>query len=252
MTQYIESRKNPLIAHLRKLQTGGSYRRETGEYLCDGVKLLEEAVRWNAEITCVVTAKGREADLPQELRHIEVPDDVMESVSPMQSPQGVLFTCRLPDTALPKTLTGERYLVLDGVQDPGNVGTIWRTADALGAGGLILVNDCCDPFGHKVVRASMGAAFRLPVYECTPEKLQETLGAAGLPLYATALREDTVSLRGFGEKRCCVVIGSEGKGVSDGVLSRCTKTIKIPMEPQCESLNAATAAALVLWELYRA
>ncbi|MEG0597753.1 MAG: RNA methyltransferase [Oscillospiraceae bacterium] len=251
MTEYITSRQNTLMTHLRKLQTSGSYRKEHGEYLCDGVKLLEEALKWQADITCVVTASSLQIALPDTLRHVEIPGDIMQSVSPMQSPQGALFTCRLPDTALPETLTGSRYLVLDGVQDPGNVGTIWRSADALGADGLILVNACADPFGHKTVRSAMGASFRLPVYECTPGALQKTLAASNLPLYATALRADTLSLRELAEKRLCVVIGSEGKGVSEEVLTLCGKTIKIPMEPQCESLNAATAAAVVLWELYR-
>ena len=88
---------------------------------------------------------------------------------PHEYPQGALFLVRLPETELPERLEGRRYLVLDGVQDPGNVGTIWRTADALGADGLLLVNSCADPYGPKTVRASMGACFRLPVWETGPE-----------------------------------------------------------------------------------
>ncbi|MEG2139119.1 MAG: RNA methyltransferase, partial [Oscillospiraceae bacterium] len=98
MTEYITSRQNTLMTHLRKLQTGGSYRKERGEYLCDGVKLLEEALKWQADITCVVTASSLQIALPDTLRHVEIPGDIMQSVSPMQSPQGALFTCRLPDT----------------------------------------------------------------------------------------------------------------------------------------------------------
>ena len=141
--------------------------------------------------------------------------------------------------------------MLDGVQDPGNVGTIWRTADALGADGLLLVNGCADPYGPKTVRASMGACFRLPVWEAGPEELCALLERSGLPLYATALRADTVSLEQAGLGRCAVIIGSEGRGVSQSLLDRSGQTIRIPMRSRCESLNAAAAASVVLWEMVR-
>ena len=163
----------------------------------------------------------------------------------------MLFTCRLPQLPLPQTLTGRRYVLLDGVQDPGNVGTIWRTADALGADGLLLVNGCADPYGPKTVRASMGACFRLPVWEAGPEELCALLERSGLPLYATALRADTVSLEQAGLGRCAVIIGSEGRGVSQSLLDRSGQTIRIPMRSRCESLNAAAAASVVLWEMVR-
>ena len=175
----------------------------------------------------------------------------METISPMNSPQGALFLARLPETTLPERLEGRRYLVLDGVQDPGNVGTIWRTADALGADGLLLVNGCADPYGPKTVRASMGACFRLPVWEAGPEELCALLERSGLPLYATALRADTVSLEQAGLGRCAVIIGSEGRGVSQSLLDRSGQTIRIPMRSRCESLNAAAAASVVLWEMVR-
>jgi TrmH family RNA methyltransferase len=169
----------------------------------------------------------------------------------MNTPQGALFLARLPETTLPERLEGRRYLVLDGVQDPGNVGTIWRTADALGADGLLLVNGCADPYGPKTVRASMGACFRLPVWEAGPEELCALLERSGLPLYATALRADTVSLEQAGLGRCAVIIGSEGRGVSQSLLDRSGQTIRIPMRSRCESLNAAAAASVVLWEMVR-
>jgi len=145
----------------------------------------------------------------------------------------------------------ERLVVLDGVQDPGNVGTIWRTADALGADGLLLVNGCADPWNHKTVRATMGACFRLPAYEVKLNDLSKILTEKSIPLYATALREDTVDLRDGDLSRCAVVIGSEGKGVSEQLLELSDKTMKIPMRSRCESLNAAAAAAVVLWEMAR-
>ncbi len=175
----------------------------------------------------------------------------MESISPMRTPQGALFLVRLPDTAPPKRLCGSRYLVLDGVQDPGNVGTIWRTGDALGADGLLLVNSCADPYHPKTVRASMGACFRMPVWETTPGELAALVKGAELPLYATALREDTVDVRQAELGRAAVVIGSEGRGISEQLLHMSQKTLKIPMRERCESLNAAVAATVVLWEMAR-
>ena len=248
----ITSRKNPLIAHIRKLLTDRTYRRECGEFLGDGVKLLEEAVKWGAPLTTVVATAGTDLpEIPGQVRVVEVPEDVMASISPMKAPQGALFLCRMMEAAAPERLEGARYLVLDGLHDPGYVGTIWRTADALGADGLLLVNGCADPWNHKTVRATMGACFRLNTYEVNVEKLPELLRASELPLYATALREDTVDLRDADLSRCAVVIGSEGKGVSDALLEMSQKTMKIPMRERCESLNAAAAAAVVLWEMAR-
>ena len=249
--EYITSRKNPLISHIRRLAADRTYRRASGEFLGDGTKLLEEALRWNARLTAAVCSPGVSLPPVEGLRQVEVPEDVMASISPAKTPQGALFTARLPDTAPPERLTGDRWLVLDGLQDPGNVGTIWRTADALGADGLILVNRCADPFSPKTVRATMGACFRLPLYELEAEDLPGLLERSGLPLYAAALREDTVDLRTARLDRCAVVIGSEGQGVSSQVLELCSGTIKIPMRERCESLNAAVAAGVILWEMWR-
>ena len=154
------------MTQIRRLTASRSHRREQGLFLGDGVKLLEEALKWHAPLDTVMLTEGVDIpDLPDGVRLVQVPRDVMASISPMDSPQGALFLCRTGETAPPERLPGERYLVLDGVQDPGNVGTIWRTADALGADGLILVNGCADPWNPKTVRATMGACFRLPVYE---------------------------------------------------------------------------------------
>ena len=240
------------MTQIRKLASSRSVRREQGLFLGDGVKLLEEALRWEAPLTTVVVTEGTALPpMPESIRLVEVPGDVMASISPMESPQGALFLCRMPDIAPPDRWEGKHCLVLDGLQDPGNVGTIWRTADALGADGLMLVNGCADPWNPKTVRATMGACFRLPVYETTVSVLPQLLEKAGLPLYATALREDTVDIKTADLSRSAVVIGSEGKGISRELLELSQKTLKIPMRERCESLNAAAAAAIVLWEMGR-
>lgn len=163
----------------------------------------------------------------------------------------MLAVCRTPDLTPPKTLTPGLYLVLDGVQDPGNVGTVWRTADAFGAEGVFLLPGCAEPFSPKTVRSTMGACFRLPVWETGLKELTVLLKTAELPLYATALREDTADLRAADLSRAAVVIGSEGRGVSQAVLDVCALTLKIPMRDRCESLNAAVAASVALWEGWR-
>ena len=248
----ITSRSNALLVHMKKLAASAAYRREQGVYLCDSPKLLAEALKWHAPVReIVVTAGTALPELPQDVRTAEIPEDVMASISPMKSPQGALFTVALPETEVPETLPGSRYLVLDGVQDPGNVGTILRTLDAFGSDGLLLLEGCADPWSVKTVRSSMGAVFRRPVWCLKAAQLPDLMARSGLPLYGTALREDTEDVRAISLDRCAVVIGSEGQGISDAVLALCRKTIKIPMTDRCESLNAAIAAAVVLWESYR-
>lgn len=247
----VTSRKNPLLVELRKLRSSKRLRRERGAFLCEGPKLLEEALRWGARIETVVYASPLSHTLPPEVREVEVPEDVLKSVADTADPQGPVFLCTLQRLTLPEQLTGERYLILDGVQDPGNVGTIWRTADALGADGLILVHDCADPFSPKTVRASMGACFRLEVWEGELEEVKKLLNRQGIPLYATALREDARDIREVSLNRAAVIIGSEGRGVSEEALALCGGTLKIPMRERCESLNAAVAAAVAMWEMGR-
>ena len=250
--EIITSRTNPLCTHLRKLASSVSYRRDCGEFLCDSPKLLEEALLWRAGLrTVVCTDPAALPALPDAVRRVQVPGDLMKSISPAQTPQGVLSVCGLPGRTLPEQLTGRRYVVLDGVQDPGNVGTILRTADAFHADGLFLVNACADLYNPKTVRASMGAVFRCPVWTVGAEELSALLKKSGIPLYGAALREDTLDARAVDYNRCAIAIGSEGRGLTEGVLALCDRTIKIPMSEHCESLNAAAAATVLLWEAAR-
>ena len=252
MAERILSRTNPLMKHIRSLAASGAYRREQGQFLCDSPKLLQEALRWGADVTAVVSTEGEELPpLPEGVRAVEVPRDVMESVSPMKTPQGVLFLCNIPRRELPEKLTGRHYVALDGVQDPGNVGTVLRTADAFDADGLLLLPGCADPYSPKTVRASMGAIFRRPVWQCSPEELHGLLKRSGLRLYGAALRSDTADARDLNYDGAVVAIGSEGQGLSRTVLDLCDATVRIPMSERCESLNAAVAAAVLLWEGYR-
>lgn len=248
----ITARSNPLLLHMRRLAASGSYRRENAELLGDSPKLLQEALLWGAELTAVVCTEGVELPLlPGNVRCVQVPKDVMASVSPMKTPQGVLFTCRMPSPLLPEKLNGRRYMVLDGVQDPGNVGTVLRTLDAFEGDGLFLLPGCADAYSPKTMRASMGAVFRRPVWPCTAQEMKALLLRSGIPLYGAALREDTVDVRTLSFSPSAIAIGSEGKGLTEELLSLCDTTVRIPMSPRCESLNAAVAASVLLWEAYR-
>ena len=248
----ITSRANPLCTHIRKLASSAAYRRKTGEFLCDSPKLVEEALLWQGGLRTVVFTEGAALPaVPEGTRLVQVPEDVMASISPAQTPQGVLAVCAMKPRPLPERLEGKRYMVLDGVQDPGNVGTILRTADAFAADGLLLVNGCADLYNPKTLRATMGAAFRCPVWTCDVETLGALLGSSGLPLYGAALRKDTADARSVDLSRCAIAIGSEGRGLSQAVLDLCDQTVLIPMRSHCESLNAAAAATVLLWEAAR-
>ena len=248
----ITSRSNPLVAYVRKLNAKRAFRRAESAFAAEGPKLLAEALRWGAKVETVLCAPGAALpELPDRTRVAELPEQLLAFVADTQTPQGIVFVCRGKPLAMPERLEGRRWLVLDGVQDPGNVGTVWRTADAFGADGLILCNGCADPWNPKTVRATMGAVFRLPVYEGALKDAAERFAAASVPLYAAALREDTEDIRDVPLSAAAVIIGSEGRGVSEEALALCQKTVKIPMRARCESLNAAVAASVALWEMAR-
>ena len=244
----ITSRKNPLLQQLRRLLQSRGAREAAGEYIADGTKLLAEAVRWIPERlrTVVVTESVDPGELPPHVRLVEVPDDVMAQLSPSKTPQGALFTCALPSMEAPSIQPGT--LILDGIQDPGNLGTILRTADAWDRP-VVLTPGCCDAFSHKTVRASMGAVFRTPPGFMTQEEVYGTLLAAGIPLYVTALTPDALDVRQVALSKGAVVIGSEGRGVGEYFRTHADQTLIIPMTARCESLNAAVAAAVVLWQM---
>ena len=242
----ISSRKNPLLQQIRKLISSRKERETTGLFVADGTKLLSEAVKWWPGLETVILSEGVEADVPDHVRVVIVPKDVMESISPMQTPQGALFLCRLPEKKDFCPVPG--MLLLDGIQDPGNLGTILRTADALEIP-VALLEGCADPYGHKVVRASMGAVFRTSVVQTTWEQAKAACAKAGIPVAVTALSDRAEDIRCAKVENMAVVIGSEGQGVRKEILEVAQAELIIPMNPNCESLNAAIAAAIVMWQM---
>ena len=246
--QRITSRKNPLLQQVKKLLSSRKAREEAGLFAADGTKLLAEAVRYFPGLETVILSDGVEAQLPEHVAVIRVPQDVMESVSPMQSPQGALFLCRLPEKTGFFARPG--MLLLDGIQDPGNLGTMLRTADALNVP-VCLLEGCADPYSHKVVRSSMGAVFRTPVVQSDWETVSAACKAAGVPVAVTALSHRAKDLRQADVASMAVVIGSEGQGVRQEILDSADEELIIPMNPHCESLNAAVAATIVMWQMMK-
>ena len=246
MTERITSRKNTFLQQVKKLLSSKKERQNAGLFVADGTKLLQEAVRWYEGLDTVILSDGVDAEVPGHVRTIRVPEDVMASISPMETPQGALFLCRLPEKTefVPKP----GMLLLDGIQDPGNIGTILRTADALEIP-VVLLEGCADPYSHKVVRSSMGAVFRTPVLQTTWQEAQAACQAAGIPIAMTALSDRAEDIRKADIGTMAVVIGSEGRGVRQEILDGADRELIIPMNERCESLNAAIAAAIAMWQM---
>ncbi len=242
----ITARKNPLMQQVKKLFSSRKARVESGLFVADGTKLLQEAVRFYPGLDTVILSDGVEADVPEQVRLVRVPSDVMESISPMAAPQGAIFLCKLPQ---PQPLVATApMLLLDGIQDPGNLGTILRTADALNVQ-VVLLEGCADPYSHKVVRASMGAVLRNQPLTSTWEEVKQALNEKKIPIAVTALSEQSVDIRSALLCKMAVVIGSEGQGVRQEILESVDHRLIIPMNANCESLNAAVAASIVLWQM---
>ena len=246
MEERITSRKNALLQQVKRLLSSKKEREALGLFAADGTKLLQEAARYWPGLETVILSDGVEADLPAHCRVVRVPADVMESVSPMASPQGAVFLCRLPEKTAFVPQRG--MLLLDGIQDPGNLGTILRTADALNVPTAIL-EGCADPYSHKVVRASMGAVFRREVCVTTWEEARQKCADAGIPVAVTALNARSEDIRNVDIASMAVVIGSEGQGIRQEILDSASQSLVIPMNPHCESLNAAVAAAIAMWQM---
>ena len=246
----ITSRKNEKIQQLRRLASDGDYRRARGLYLCDGMKTLREALRFGARIDVVLwREKAQELEGLSCGEQFEAPADLFDYASPMVNSPGPLFAVEIAQHGEPDRW--ENALVLENVQDPGNVGTVIRTANALGIEAVILCGDCADLYHPKTVRATMGAIFRQKVLTMEPEQLRPFLDERGLALYGAALSDEAREVRTLSLKNCAVAVGSEGRGLSRELLASCEGKVIIPMQPNSESLNAAVAAGILMWEMVR-
>ena len=255
----ISSRKNPAAARFRELNRDRKLRESEGLFNIEGVRLCEEAVKCGLTITAAFVTETAEKKYPEAcdaLRKVCEPtvitDELGEYISDTKTPQGIFVTAKMLDNSekMCKIECG-RYILLDGLQDTGNIGTIIRTCDALGIDGAVLSPDCADIYSPKAVRGAMGSLFRLPILMAPLPRFIEELRAKGVAVYAAVLDKNAKSLY---ETRlaesCAIVIGNEGNGVSEEVINASDGGIYIPIE-NAESLNAAVAAAVFCSEMRR-
>lgn len=254
----IVSKDNKLLRSVSKLASSGKYRRETGLYVCEGLKLLKEALRDGVEIGALVwdeedfsRVSRDEPELAAALEALQcrkalVPGSVYSRVSTLENYTGPIFACRIPDGG---ELVRGCYIALDGVQDPGNIGTVLRTAEAFGIDGVILLEDCADVFQPKCVRAAMGSLFRQKVFHMSASDMFARARFMSLPVFAAALYGEAQIVGQTDLSQCIVIIGSEGRGVRPENIENSDAGLFIPMQGRTESLNAAVAASVIMWEM---
>ena len=245
----ISSRKNPYIMRLRALANDGDLRRSEAEYLCDGLKLLEEALQKGAEIRSVLW-KGEGKNIPglAGAKQYVAEPELFDYASPMKNSPGPIFTLAIPQEKEPDF---DRAILLENVQDPGNVGTVIRTAAAMGVKTVILCGACADVYSPKTARATMGAIFSERIIRTDIDSALGLIHGRGMKLYGAALSDRARDIRELELKNAVVAIGSEGRGLSPELLQVCDGELIIPMAAGSESLNAAVAASIVLWEMAR-
>ncbi|MGN0663033.1 MAG: TrmH family RNA methyltransferase [Faecalibacterium sp.] len=253
MDERITSRENAKIKYACRLGSSAAFRRSEGRFLAEGRKLCPELCRGAALEQLFYTASAAEkcpelAGLPGE--HYLVEDHVADKLADVGTHQGVFGVFRTPQHTLEELRPGGRYLALERVQDPGNVGTLLRSAAAFGFDGVLLSAGCASPFAPKTLRASMGAAVRIPVVE-TGElpPVIGTLRSRGITCLAAALYQSqplSAAERHY-PGGVCVVIGSEGQGLTEETIHACGHTVRIPMTDRVESLNAGIAGSILLW-----
>jgi TrmH family RNA methyltransferase len=256
----IEGRHNALVKELRKAFSHGDLT-DDGHCAIEGMRILEEAIRSGLRFRAVFfneSALARaERLLPQLAAYVEtllLPDKLFATAVPSDSPQGVAALVRCPvftvDDVLAKSPAGP-VLVIAGVQDPGNLGTILRSAEAFGAAGVLLGEGTVAPFNSKVVRASAGSVFRLPIARVALAEVLREMRSRGLRLVATSSHKGTPLHDAKLTGPLAVFIGSEGAGLPRDLLAHMDETLAIPHSEHVESLNAGVAASIVLYEAAR-
>ncbi len=258
--QQITSKDNAWIKEYGKLASSKGARDRTGRFVLESVKLFREAVQSGLSIemvfvteTCFCKQEQELEKLFQGLRVCQIPSVLEKKLSQAQTPQGVYAIAQKLDKSfsLDKIETSGRYLVLVGLQDAGNVGTMIRTAEALGVEGVILADHTCDIYNPKVIRGSMGSVFRMPFYQVDEAGiLLEELRRRQVSTYAAVLDPDAALLGKLAfDDPAVLLIGNEGNGLPPELAAKCTQRVTIPMSGNTESLNASMAACILLWEM---
>lgn len=239
----IESRSNPIVKSTRAL-LAAKERRQAGLHLIEGEKLVRDAIVSGAPLTDLFLLDGQTLPAPDGVRVHTVTQSVLESICDAKTPQGVVAIVKTPGSALPARFPEGLIVLLDGVQDPGNVGAIIRSADAFGACGVLLSPACADPYAPKTLRAAMGSTYHLPVWQAELSGALNRLEEQGYQLLCGHLH-GSPKLPAL-SKKLALVIGSEGSGVSETVAARCIR-YRLPMPGRAESLNASVAAGILIY-----
>ena len=257
----ITARSNSQLKQIAKFLRKRSEREEERVYVIEGRKMFFEVLEQAPELLVkAFWSQSGLSGLSEEEKALisacpyeEVSDDAFDSVAETVTPQGVLAIVKMPEyTPEELSKSGKNLLLLETLQDPGNLGTILRTAEAAGIGGVILSSDSVDAFSPKTVRATMGAVFRVPfVYESDFPGTITMLKENGYTIYAAHLKGSVPYDEPDYQGSCGILIGNEGNGLSDEVTALSDVRIRIPMEGKAESLNAGVAAALMMYELRR-
>lgn len=260
-TTIISSRENRLVKEYVGLRENKTKRRESGRFVIEGSRLAMDALLSGSKIcTAFVTENARERykDVCSALENArvgvyDVTDTVAHALADTQNTQGIFCTVEKRASAieLEKLDNGGAYLALENIQDPGNLGTIMRTAEAMGMDAIILSDGCTDVFSPKAVRASMGAIFRLPVISGV--KMTDAINILrqkGIKTYAAVAGGDAQDiLKSDLSGGIAAVIGNEGNGLTKECVSACDASITVHMRGRAESLNAAAAATVIIWEI---
>lgn len=258
----IVSKTNPKIKNVSKLVSSSSFRKEQGLFCIEGLRICLDAVLSGVGIEQTFLTENISAKHHDEVGEIvaasdasyEVSQEIFSKISDTGSPQGVLCVCKRCDNVTDGIALSKsgKYIFLENVQDPSNLGTVCRTAEALGIDAAILCG-CCDVFNPKVLRGSMGALFRLDIglVDDAVDFLKRQ-NEAGFKTFATVTDRDAMKITdvSFGNGSICV-IGNEGNGVSKEVIETCFERITIPMLGRAQSLNASAAACITMWEMLR-
>ena len=257
--QVISSKDNEFIKHVKKLKDK-KYRDESNEYIVEGVKLIEEAVKENAQIKKVIVCEDttKTYEIPTNVmleiakyECIYVTEKIFTSITQVTNPQGIMAIIEKNTTNQEIDYSQDIIVALDDVQDPGNLGTILRTVDSIGLNQIIVSKGTADAFNPKVVRSTMGAIFRIKIIET--ENLQETIKVMKkhhFKLMVTSLQTDN-SIYDINFNKKIIVIGNESNGVSNEIQEMADEKVKIPMLGRTESLNASVAAGIVMYEYVR-
>lgn len=257
----LSSRDNINIKNTVKLKNSAKFRKKTGLFIAEGLRVCYDALLSGAEIEIVFVTEDALSKHSEKISEIcdesakafTVTNEIFSQISDTQNPQGVLCVIKTLDkvTDFDTIKNGGKFLALENIQDPNNLGTVLRTAEAFGVSGVIMSADCCDIYNPKVVRGSMGAVFRLPftIVSSIPDFLSQH---PRITSYAAVVdsKADKITQISF-EDNCVAVIGNEGNGLSDVTVKACDYRITIPMRGKAESLNASTAASIIIWEMIK-